>query len=750
MGFLSIGPAAALLFLAGNAVVSLIAWSALNLAALAAVAFQVLRHGSSRRGPWRLLLAAFTCYTVSSIPWLALPVSGHPLPFPSLIDAGLFLSYTLFGAALMSLARRYRGQDARASLDILIVAIGVGTPLWEFVLKPEEVEGSWLVTVTLFGYPIALLFLLSLTIRLALLVDRLRVSMLLLLGWIAGELGGDVYYAVSTVNDTFRLDSPYLLFFLVSWTCLGAAALHPESHLLSDRRPARVLAPRPRLLLLGTAVLLPVVVLAVRTHNGWPHPGYLVVVTGVLLLLLLTRLSALMVDLAEQQRVGLELESLTGALRHQAFHDPLTGLANRALFTDRIDHALGQRPQAAERGAAVLMVDLDGLKEINDSLGHDVGDRVLVAVAEQLGRVPRQGDTVARLGGDEFALLLPDLEVREAVLVAERVIAALGEPLHLGTHSVPVTASVGLVVADGSQDRSLLLKQADVAMYAAKTQQRGGLRVFSPELHAAVLERHALSTELKGAASRGELRLDYQPVIDLATHRMVGVEALVRWAHPERGLLPPLQFIPLAEANGYIRELGDWVLEEACRQSDRWALEHPAHPALDIAVNLSPRQLDADDVIERIAAVLERTGVDPRRVVLEVTESALAEDTEGMIRKLVRLKSLGVQIALDDFGTGFSSLSVLRRLPLDIIKIDRTFVAGIAREPEEWAVTTAIIALATSLGKRTLAEGIELGEQLAHLRALQCELGQGYLFDRPLPPDALAERLALASLPMVP
>nr|MBA2767933.1 EAL domain-containing protein [Sporichthyaceae bacterium] len=725
------------------------AWSGVVLAALGALGAHVLRYRTSRTGPWSLLLLGFIVYAAATIPWYLVPASGHPLPFPSLVDAGFFLSYAVFAAALVSLARRHRDHDPRASLEVVIVAIGAGTPLWEFVLKPEVVDQSWLVTATLYGYPLVLLVLFGMTIRLVLAVDRPDGAGLLLIGWIVGELVADVYYAVSVANGTFRLDSPFLLLYLASYTCLGAAALHPGSQLLAEVRPARVLRPRTRLLLLGSAVVSPLVVLAVAILRGAPHPAYLVLVAAVMVVLLLARVSSLMVDLAEQRRLRLELQHLAETLRHRAFHDALTGLANRALFTEHIESALRQRPTAAERGPAVVMLEIDGFKEINDTLGHDVGDLVLIAVAERLDRVSRSGDTVARLGGDEFALLLPAVELVQALGVAERIVAGFREPLELGGNPVVVSTSIGIVVADGTQGRSQLLKQADVAMFDAKTSQRGSYRVFSPEQHTAVLKRHALSLELKGAASRGELRLDYQPVMELATHAMVGVEALVRWSHPEHGLLPPLQFIPLAEANGCIREIGDWVLEEACRQSGRWDDAHPTHPPLDIAVNLSPRQLDADDVIERIAAIVQRTGVEPGRVVLELTESALAEDTEGMIAKMVRLKSLGVQVALDDFGTGFSSLSVLRRLPLDIIKIDRTFVAGIAREPEEWAVTTAIIALATSLGKRTLAEGIELGEQLAHLRALQCELGQGYLFDRPLPSQGIDERLASASRPAV-
>jgi EAL domain-containing protein (putative c-di-GMP-specific phosphodiesterase class I) len=306
------------------------------------------------------------------------------------------------------------------------------------------------------------------------------------------------------------------------------------------------------------------------------------------------------------------------------------------------------------------------------------------------------------------------------------------------------TASIGLVLADG-QDRSTLLRQADIAMYAAKARGGDGTAVFDVELHSELLARHHREVELRGAAARGELVLEYQPVMHLARNEMVGVEALVRWQHPVHGRIPPLQFIPLAEESGSIKQIGAWVLEQACRQALAWDAEHPLSPPLDIAVNLSPRQLVDDGLVEVVRNTLEQVAIDPARVTLEVTESALGGDTEMMISKLDQLKALGVRLAIDDFGTGYSSLSFLRRLPVDILKIDKSFVDGIAREPEEWALTTAIVKLASSLGKQTLAEGIELGEQLAHLRALSCELGQGYLFDRPLPAAMVSERIAAAS-----
>ncbi len=412
------------------------------------------------------------------------------------------------------------------------------------------------------------------------------------------------------------------------------------------------------------------------------------------------------------------------------------------MLADRIEVALAQRVTGVGRGVAILLLDLDQFKAVNDTHGHEYGDQLLVEIAEALRHWCRDGDTIARLGGDEFAVVLPDADLGEALHVAARINTGLLQPLFVAGLEIVVSASIGIVIAD-DQDRSTLMRQADIAMYAAKARGGAGSEVYQAELYEQMLARFQLELELRGAAGRGELVLEYQPVVHLTRHQMVAVEALVRWDHPVHGRIPPLSFIPLAEDGGSIRQIGDWVLETACRQLLAWDLDYPGS-ALGMAVNLSPRQLLDADFVGHTAEILSRVGVDPARVTLEVTESALGGDIEQMIGKLHELKALGVRLAIDDFGTGFSSLSFLRRLPFDVLKIDKSFVAGIAREPEEWALTTAIINLAGSLGKQTHAEGVELGEQLAHLRSLNCELGQGYLFDRPLPADVIGERLAAA------
>jgi diguanylate cyclase (GGDEF)-like protein/PAS domain S-box-containing protein len=434
-----------------------------------------------------------------------------------------------------------------------------------------------------------------------------------------------------------------------------------------------------------------------------------------------------------------ERKELERQLTHQAFHDPLTGLANRALFRDRVRHALALRRRTLQP-LAVLFLDLDGFKAINDSLGHAHGDRLLGAVAGRLQACVRPGDTVARLGGDEFAVLLEELDgVHVAQQVAQRFIAELQSPFALDGHDVVVGASVGLALAEVDDDADELLRNADLAMYRAKTLGKNRCEIFEPDMHAAALDRMAIENDLRHAVVRDELRLHYQPVVELATGRVVGVEALLRWQHPERGLVSPLDFISVAEESGIIVPVGRWVLTEALRQVARWRRETGL--PLRLSVNISARQLQAPRLAEHVAKTLRSTGVSPNDLVLEITESMLVDDAERTIAKLHLLRELGVRLAIDDFGTGYSSLNYLRRLPVDVLKIDRSFVQGIGTEDELTSLTGAIVGIGRDLGLDTVAEGIEEPEQLAALRAMGCELGQGYLYARPLPPEQLADLL---------
>ena len=437
-----------------------------------------------------------------------------------------------------------------------------------------------------------------------------------------------------------------------------------------------------------------------------------------------------------------ERKLLENELAHQAFHDVLTGLANRALFRDRVEHALARASRAGTTGSVgVLFLDLDDFKTINDSLGHAAGDHVLVEVGQRILSCLRPGDTAARLGGDEFAVLLEDVSPQEATIVADRMRGVLAERLVVQRKELSLRASVGIALArphDGAED---LLRNADVAMYAAKGHGKSRYEIFDPSMHSAAMERLELEADLDRAAERDELFLHYQPIVSLVDGRIAGLEALARWRHPRRGLLSPAAFIPLAEDSGLIVAVGKWVLRTACIQAAEWRRRFPVHDSLSISVNLSVKQLRDPGLVDDVAAALAEARLDPAALVLEITESVLMQDAEEALRRLEEVKALGVRIAIDDFGTGYSSLSYLRRLPVNILKIDRSFVEGLARDAEDSALAKAIVQMARTLALETVAEGIERPEQLLRLKALGCDLGQGFLLSPPASGESIAEML---------
>ncbi|HEU4629070.1 MAG TPA: EAL domain-containing protein [Gemmatimonadaceae bacterium] len=465
-------------------------------------------------------------------------------------------------------------------------------------------------------------------------------------------------------------------------------------------------------------------------------------------------------DMVRELRTQIaERERAEAQLAHQAFHDPLTGLANRVLFRERVEHALSRAGRNAER-VTVLFVDLDGFKTVNDSLGHAAGDRLLVHVAERLLNATRGCDTVARLGGDEFAILLENVrETADAVRVAERAGAALAAPFQIDGAELVLGASIGIARAEPEDDgppgarTEALLRDADVAMYEAKAQGKGRHAVFEPYMHESVLERLALEAELRHAMENGELRLVYQPVVQLDGGAITGVEALLRWESPRRGAVPPHTFIPVAEETGLIVALGRWVLTEACRQGAAWRRQlappstsaqgaTPGAAPFTLAVNVSGRQLQHPGIVADVEEALRDSGFPATSLVLEITESALVKDSALVLQRLHELKALGIRLAVDDFGTGYSSLGYLRRLPVDTLKIDKSFIDGIVRGRHDAELARTIIGLGATLALHCVAEGIEDAQQQAQLQTLGCELGQGFLFSKPLEASDVAGLLA--------
>ncbi len=434
-----------------------------------------------------------------------------------------------------------------------------------------------------------------------------------------------------------------------------------------------------------------------------------------------------------------ERKILESKLTHQAFHDSLTGLANRVLFRDRVEHAL-LRAKRQKVSIAVLFLDLDNFKNINDTLGHAVGDELLSVIAEQLKGSVREIDSVARLGGDEFAILLEDAnQPEDSTLVAKRILEKIQKVFSLQQKDVLVGMSIGIAVSEsGLENVDELLRNADVAMYMAKERGKGQYAVFETELHNLFLTQIELEADLRKAVANNDFYLLYQPIVDLETRQILGVEALIRWQHPTRGLIPPLEFIPLAETTGLIIPIGRWVLEQACRQLAKLS---ETNTELSVTINISGKQLQHPDFVSETIEVIKNSGVNPHFVILEITESQMISNMAGTHKKLSQLKESGVRLALDDFGTGYSSLNCLHQFPIDILKIDKSFVDGISEGNETAAVAKTIIALSEALNLKTIAEGIEKPEQVETLRKFGCLCGQGYLFARPMSEHQLEETL---------
>jgi diguanylate cyclase (GGDEF)-like protein/PAS domain S-box-containing protein len=438
-------------------------------------------------------------------------------------------------------------------------------------------------------------------------------------------------------------------------------------------------------------------------------------------------------DVTEQKSLQLELS-------HQAFHDGLTGLANRALFVDRVEQALKRRRRHPEVCPAVLFIDLDDFKAVNDGLGHTAGDELLRGVAQRISSCIRQGDTVARLGGDEFAILLEeDGEELQAVLMAERILDVMHRPMVVESIELTVMASIGVAVAERDATTAWLMRDADIAMYEAKRLGKAGYKLFDPAMRASAADRLAMKADLSVALAEGQMVALYQPIVDFETGKVYGAESLLRWNHPTRGFVSPLEFVSLAEQTGLIVPIGRWILEQACREAARW---QAIQPGISVSVNASGVQFGDPAFIEDVRGTLAQANLPGQCLTIEITETVIMDDTERTAIVLEQLRRLGVRVAIDDFGTGYCSLAYLQRYPVDSIKIDRAFVVELAHEGRGSSLAETILQMAVALGLRSVAEGIEDLDQVAILRSLGCNYGQGYLFARPLDADAFRDFVA--------
>ena len=447
---------------------------------------------------------------------------------------------------------------------------------------------------------------------------------------------------------------------------------------------------------------------------------------------------------SDRRQAEKALRDYAERLRYNAFHDALTGLPNRALFMDRLEHALEQGKRYQDHLFAVLFLDLDRFKVVNDSLGHILGDQLLIAIARRLEACLRPTDTIARLGGDEFTILLEGLsDISDTIRIAERIQAELTLPFNLGGQEVFTTASIGIALsATGYSQAEDLLRDADIAMYRAKV---FGARyeIFNTTMHARAVARLQMETDLRRAIERQEFLIFYQPLVSLETGKITGFEALIRWQHPQRGLLSPAKFVPVAEETGLLSRIDQWVMGEACRQAQHWSEQIKSDSPLSISVNISNKQFTQPNLIEQISQILQETSLEATCLKLEITENVIMENAQSAIAKLEQIKALGIKLAIDDFGTGYSSLGRLHNFPIDELKIDRSFVSKIGADEGNLEITETIVTLAQKLGMDVTAEGIETAEQLAQLRKLKCAYGQGYFFSRPLPSQA-AEELIIA------
>ena len=714
-----------------------------------AIVVGIRRHRPDPTWPWWAVAGGLGLWAVGEAIWCALFIATGDVPDLSVADGAYLAGYLALAAGLNGMVRARRpGRDTEGLVDALVLGVALLAMGWVYLVAPLAEEGApGVVDLVALAYPLGDIVLLAVGGRLLLSDGRRRAAFWLLVGGLLLTLAADTaYVAVITAEIEYPLwlDAAWI----GGYAAMGAAALSGSMADLTRRggRTSAALTPA-RLALLGLAMLAVPTMQLLRPADGFSW--LLAPVEGVLALLVLLRVGLLVTDRDRELRARVEAQQ---QLAHEATHDALTGLIDRAEFGRRLDDRLTD--EVTHRRVAVLFCDLDGFKVVNDSLGHPYGDRLLVAVARRLesalgGDVPTQGATpvLARFGGDEFVLFCDVRDRHDALAVANRINALVREPIEVDGQALTVGCSIGVAVAAPGEDAADLIRDADAAMYRSKAAADVAPVLFDQGMRAAAVSRHQTEIALRAALqAEDEIGVVWQPLVDLDTGAVVAAEALVRWDRPDQGVLPPSAFVPLAEETGLIGPLGERVLQLAVAQAARWQQAFGA-AAPRVGVNVAMREL-TDDLPTRVAAVCEASGVSPSALTIEVTETAVA-DSDRVVRVLRRLSRLGVRIALDDFGTGYSSLRQLRDLPVDVVKVDRGFVAGLDTSPDDAAVTSLIVGLGHIIGCRVVAEGVETPAQLAALRTLGCDLAQGFLLAHPGPADEVDRLLAAGGIALL-
>jgi diguanylate cyclase (GGDEF)-like protein len=694
----------------------------------------VRHHRPALRWPWVFVACALVIFLVGGMARLALNTTGDLTANRSLIPDLITLpGYLIVGTALGGFVfarNRQRGRDVDALLDGLVAALASLTLAWVYLINPAlfHAHAPLSVRVVLACYPPASVFLVALMAPTVFTSgSRRNFSQRVLFGSMVCMLAGDVVYMLFDAHILFvpqrLIDLPYALAYLGT----GVSALHPSMRELCEPIRSDDVAPtRGRLAIVAVALAIPALISLRRVESSGGGRIFLVLVVLVLTITAVLRmLRALREHAASEARFA-----------YQATHDTLTKLPNRTFVSEHLVRGLG-RTRADGSSLAVLFLDIDRFKLVNDTGGHGMGDELLVAIAKRLLANVGEDGVVARIGGDEFVIVLDRVaDVVEVVHRAEDLRMCFQEPFEIRGSDIYSSTSIGVTFINGENadaDPESVIRDADTAMYQAKAAGRDGVAVFDASMRDQVAQRLALEQDLRNALGEGQLILNYQPIVDMYSEDAVGFEALIRWIHPTRGVIPPMTFIPIAEETGLIVEIGAWVLQESCRQLAEWRRTVPGADDLYVAVNVSARQLRHPHLIATTRAALDTSHLPAGALCLELTESMLMDDPETAAETLRALQRLGLKLSIDDFGTGYSSLSYLKRFPVDHVKIDRAFVDGLdAQDSSEESLVAAIIAMARALGMSTVAEGVETTNQADRLRQLGADKAQGYLYSRPV------------------